>query len=70
MKELKCPKCGTSFAIDEADYASILTQVRNAEFEEALQIRIEETIAQHKAELVVVKVFFPFPITAFVTISL
>lgn len=55
MKELKCPKCGTSFAIDEADYASILTQVRNAEFEEALQIRIEETIAQHKAELVVTK---------------
>lgn len=55
MRELKCPKCGTTFAIDEADYAAILTQVRNAEFEDALKSRIEETVAQYKAELEVVK---------------
>ena len=23
MKELKCPKCGNVFKVDEADYASI-----------------------------------------------
>ena len=27
MKELKCPKCGAIFTVDEADYASILNQV-------------------------------------------
>ena len=29
--EIKCPKCGTPFAIDEADYATIVSQVRNQE---------------------------------------
>ena len=29
MKELKCPQCGNVFAVDEADYASILNQVKN-----------------------------------------
>ena len=33
MKELKCPKCGSVFQVDEADYASILSQVKNAEFD-------------------------------------
>ena len=31
--EIKCPKCGTTFTIDEAGYADILQQVRNEEFE-------------------------------------
>ena len=26
MKELKCPKCGNAFTVDEADYAFILQQ--------------------------------------------
>ena len=26
MKELKCPKCGNVFQVDEADYASIVSQ--------------------------------------------
>jgi hypothetical protein len=33
MKELKCPKCGSAFVVDEADYASIVSQVKNAEFQ-------------------------------------
>ena len=33
MKELKCPKCGAIFTVDEADYASILNQVKNDAFE-------------------------------------
>jgi len=37
MKELKCPKCGTTFTIDEAEYASIAKQVRDQEFDKELQ---------------------------------
>lgn len=32
MKQLTCPKCGTQFSVDEAEYASILSQVKNQEF--------------------------------------
>ena len=42
MKELKCPNCGNIFKVDEADYASIANQVKNAEFEEELRRRIKE----------------------------
>ena len=55
MKELKCPKCGTAFTIDEADYANILTQIRNIEFEEELKRRVDEANAQHRAEMAVAK---------------
>ena len=33
MKEIKCPKCGSVISIDEADFAAILSQVRNEEFD-------------------------------------
>ena len=42
MKELKCPKCGNVFQVDEADYASILSQVKNKEFESEIQARLKE----------------------------
>lgn len=47
MKELKCPKCGSVFTVDEADYASILQQVKNQEFETELNPAIE----QHQSNL-------------------
>lgn len=50
MKELKCPKCGNVFSVDEADYASIVSQVRNAEFEEELRRRLGEMIGRQEAE--------------------
>ena len=50
MKELKCPKCGSAFVVDEADYASIVSQVKNAEFQSELNRRVEELHKQHKAE--------------------
>ena len=50
MKELKCPKCGSVFTVDEADYASILQQVKNQEFEAELKRRLAEMDARHKAE--------------------
>lgn len=37
MKEIKCPKCEEVFSVDDADYASIVSQVRNAEFEKELE---------------------------------
>lgn len=42
MKELKCPKCGSTFSVDEADYALLLSQVKNSEFESELRRRIHE----------------------------
>lgn len=50
MKELKCPKCGTAFSIDEADYASIVNQVKTQEFNEELQRRILEMNEQNKVQ--------------------
>ena len=50
MKELKCPKCGSIFTVDEADYASIISQVRNAEFEEELHRRLGEMRGRQEAE--------------------
>ena len=42
MKEIRCPKCGSVFTVDEADYASIVSQVKNAEFEAELKRRLKE----------------------------
>lgn len=50
MKELKCPKCGSVFTVDEADYASIVSQVRNAEFDGEVRCRIAELHARQEAE--------------------
>ena len=50
MKELKCPKCGSVFTVDEADYASIVNQVKNAEFNEEVNRRMQELHERHKAE--------------------
>ena len=50
MKELKCPKCGNVFQVDEADYASIVSQVKNAEFEAEIEKRLSEISSRQKAE--------------------
>jgi len=39
--EIKCPHCGKSFTIDEAGYAAIVKQVRDEEFSQALQERLD-----------------------------
>ena len=51
MKELKCPKCGNTFAVDENDYAMLLGQVKNAEFEAELSRRIHELEQTQQARL-------------------
>ena len=50
MREIKCPKCGNVFSVDEADYAAIVTQVRNAEFDAEIQRRMNEVQERHKTE--------------------
>ena len=50
MKEIKCPKCHSVFQVDEADYASIVTQVKNAEFRAEVDRRMAELQKQHQAE--------------------
>ena len=50
MREIKCPKCGSVFTVDEADYASIVNQVKNAEFNEEVNRRLQELHERHKAE--------------------
>ncbi|MBL0045268.1 MAG: DUF2130 domain-containing protein [Flavobacteriales bacterium] len=41
MNEIICPHCGKAFKIDEAGYADILKQVRDHEFDKALQERLK-----------------------------
>ena len=41
MHEIICPHCGKAFTIDEAGYANILKQVRDADFEKQLHDRLE-----------------------------
>ena len=50
MKQLICPKCGNQFSVDEADYAYIVNQVKNLEFEKEVQRRIDELKKQSDAE--------------------
>lgn len=50
MKELRCPNCGKTFTVDEADYASILSQVKNAEFDAELARRIALLHEKDEAE--------------------
>jgi len=47
MNEIKCPKCGTMFKINETDYENITKQIRDKEFEKELN-RIHEV---HKKDL-------------------
>ena len=42
MNEIKCPNCGTIFQIDESDYASIVKQVRDSEFNKEITLRDKE----------------------------
>ena len=47
---MKCPKCGSVFTVDEADYASIVEQVKNAEFDAEVGRRMAELDLRHKME--------------------
>lgn len=40
MAQIKCPHCGKAFTVDESEYASIVKQVRDAEFERDIEERV------------------------------
>ena len=42
MKELICPNCKKPFSVDDADYALLLSQVKNAEFKAEVDSRVSE----------------------------
>ena len=48
MQEIKCPKCGEVFQIDEAGYAEIVKQVRTREFNDELQRQKQSMDAEKK----------------------
>ena len=46
MQEIKCPKCGEVFQVDESGYAAIVRQVRDKEFEKELSARKAQYLSE------------------------
>ncbi len=51
MQEIKCPKCGEVFQVDESGYAAIVKQVRDKEFSKEIKDR-EDKFEQEKENAV------------------
>ena len=50
MQEIKCPKCGEVFQVDETGYEQIVRQVRDKEFFNEMERREKESAAMRKKE--------------------
>ncbi|MDD5898239.1 MAG: DUF2130 domain-containing protein [Clostridia bacterium] len=46
MQEIRCPKCGEVFQVDESGYAAILKQVRDAEFRKEMEQREKSFVSE------------------------
>lgn len=55
MQEIRCPKCGEVFQVDESGYDQIAQQVRDKEFEKELNRREKEFDARLEKELEVIR---------------
>lgn len=55
MKEIKCPKCGEVFVVDESGYAQIVQQVRDKEFDKELKQREKDLEEIKKKDLELIK---------------
>ena len=55
MNEIKCPKCGSMFKIDEQNYNSILKQIRNQEFYSELKNREQQFENEKKSAITIAK---------------
>lgn len=42
MSELKCPHCGQAFTVDDTELGSIISQIRDSEFEKDVNNRLDE----------------------------
>lgn len=49
-EELKCPKCGSIFTVNETDYNLLINQIKNKEFNEEIDTRMKEFYALNKIE--------------------
>lgn len=58
MNEIICPNCSKAFKIDEAGFADIQKQVRDHEFEEELQTRLNLAEKQKKDALTIAEAEF------------
>lgn len=55
MEEIKCPKCGEIFKIDESSYAAIVKQVRDSEFNAELSSREKQFRSEKEAAIQLAK---------------
>ena len=55
MQEIKCPKCGEIFQVDESGYAEIVRQVRDKDFRQELERRETELTEKKDSELRLVR---------------
>ena len=55
MPEIKCPKCGEVFTVDESGYAAILAQVRDDEFHKAVHEQVSHIEKEKQNELKLVE---------------
>lgn len=55
MNEIKCPKCGSMFKIDEQNYNSILKQIRDQEFYSELKNREQQFENEKKFAITIAK---------------
>ncbi len=55
MNEIKCPKCGSMFKIDEQNYNSILKQIRDQEFYSELKNREQQFENEKKSAITIAK---------------
>lgn len=55
MQEIRCPKCGEVFQVDETGYDQIAQQVRDKEFEKELERRKSELNAKHEQSLEIIR---------------
>ena len=46
MQEIRCPKCGEVFQVDESGYAAILKQVRDEEFRKEMEQREKSFVSE------------------------
>ena len=55
MQEIKCPKCGEVFQVDETGYAAIVKQVRDREFTKEIQERLAQFQAEKESAVTLAK---------------
>ena len=51
MKEITCPNCHMTFKMEGSEYAEIIAQIRNDEFENALKANVQSSVKAKELEL-------------------